>query len=202
MAYTCLFVLFVNLYCKYRSETLIFMFNPCHFTNMMLILVGFLRKNLFTELLALYIFSSAFGGWIGIIFSENEELHAFEIFIYYVEHAYTSFLGPLVLSLSGRFDPLDYFGLALPICGFHLFCVYMRWILTPLSLIFWANLNHNLCGVDNDPFFANFFPDYTYYAWADLYLLFSCYVGLILNFTICYTVKVVKDIMTSKIKVS
>ena len=129
--------------------------------------------------------------WIGLIFAENEEMYTFlELGIYYLQHFFTSFLGPLILSLSGRFDPLSYAAFPLPVCGFHLFCLYMRLILYPFAYISWANLNHTLCGVDNDPFFANLDMGQWYYLWADLYLLFSCYVGLILNFLICYTVKV------------
>ena len=57
----------------------------------------------------------------------------FELLVYYTEHAFTSFLGPVVLSLGGRFDPLSYAGWPLPVCGFHLFVAYMRYVLTPLS---------------------------------------------------------------------
>ena len=71
--------------------------------------------------------------WIGLIWSENEEMINFELLVYYTEHAFTSFLGPVVLSLGGRFDPLSYAGWPLPVCGFHLFVAYMRYVLTPLS---------------------------------------------------------------------
>ena len=56
-----------------------------------------------------------------------------ELLVYYVEHAFTSFMGPVVLSLSGRFDPLTYTAFPLPVCGFHLFVAYMRYFLTPLA---------------------------------------------------------------------
>ena len=95
----------------------------------------------------------------------------------------------MILSISGRFDPLEYAKFPLPVCGFHLFCLYMRYFLSPLAMLFWANLNHTLCGVSNDPFFAYFDMGKWYLFWADFYLLFSAYVGIILNFTICYIVK-------------
>ena len=110
---------------------------------------------------------------------------------YHVDHAFTSFLGPVVLCLSGRFDPLEYFKWPLPATGFHFFCAYMRFVLTPLSRLTWANLNHTLCGVENDPFYAHLDLGYSFYLLADLYLLFSCYVGLILNFVICYICKMI-----------
>ena len=112
-----------------------------------------------------------------------------ELLVYYMEHSFASFLGPVVLSLSGRFDPLSYVRWPLPMCGFHFFVAYMRFVLTPLSQLTWANLNHTLCGVGNDPFYENFNLGYTYYFWADFYLLFSSYVGLALNFVICWIFK-------------
>ena len=127
--------------------------------------------------------------WIGIIFAENDGYVGLDWFIYYLEHAFTSFLGPLVLSLSGRFDPLEYVSFPLPVSGYHLFCIYMRYFLMPLSWFFWANLNHTLCSVENDPWWRYFEMGKWYYFWADWYLLFSCYVGIILNFAICYVVQ-------------
>jgi hypothetical protein len=178
-----------NCYYKYHSKTLIFMRNPCHMVTVLLIIVGFSKFSRFSEMVALAIFASAYGGWIGLIFSENEELPIQELVIYYVEHAFTSFLGPLTLCLAGRFNPLEY---ASPIFingGYMLFTIYMRWVLCPVSLYTWANLNHTLCGVGNDPFFKQFFPNETYYLWAEFYLMFSCYVGIILNLIICLIVK-------------
>jgi hypothetical protein len=106
-----------------------------------------------SELLAMAVFSSAYGGWIGIIFSENDELPYDEIVVYYIEHALASFGGAVILSLSGRYDPFKYAKPAFINGGYLYFTTYMRWVLCPMSLYTWANLNHTLCGVDNDPFF-------------------------------------------------
>ena len=114
-----------------------------------------------------------------------------ELLVYYVEHAFTSFMGPVVLSLSGRFDPLTYTAFPLPVCGFHLFVAYMRYFLTPLAQLTWANLNHTLCGVDNDPFYSGFDLGYSYYFWADFYLLWGCYVTIGVNYVICLIFKAV-----------
>ena len=119
------------------------------------LLVGVRRVSVVSLLIEFYLLTSH--RWIGLIFAENEEMYTmFELSVYYVQHFFTSFLGPVILSLSGRFDPLTYASFPLPVCGFHLFCLYMRLFLTPLAHISWANLNHTLCGVDNDPFFATF----------------------------------------------
>jgi hypothetical protein len=109
--------------------------------------------------------------------------------VYYVEHLLTSFLGVLVLCLSGRFDPLQYASFPLPVSGYHLFCIYMRFFLMPLSWLTWANLNHTLCGIDNDPFYRSFKMGKWYYFWADWYLMFSCYVGIFVNLVICFLCK-------------
>ena len=49
----------------------------------------------------------------------------------------------------------------------------MRYILTPMSAMTWANLNHTLCGIDNDPWRATFGMREYFYYWADYYLLFT-----------------------------
>ena len=67
-----------------------------------------------------------------------------------------------------------------------MFNVYMRYVLTPLAVLFWANLNHTLCGVDNDPWYTTFNLGKWYLLCAEGYLLFSCYVGIVLNFAICF----------------
>jgi hypothetical protein len=191
MAVMCTAIMVLNIYFKSETKTLIFMFNPCHLVNLCLAIVGFSRFSVSTEMMSLFIFSSAFGGWIGLIFSENVELTPLELIVYYGVHFFTSFGGPLVLCISGRFDPLSYIQRGFIDAGFDMFCLYMRVVLTPLSLLTWANLNHSLCGVDNDPFYSYFEMGKWYYFWADLYLLFSCYVGIFLNAAICYVIKVI-----------
>lgn len=211
MGWTCMFVLLANVYFKYKTETLIFIVMPCHLMTVSLLVFNTLiaidcgrvteqvqshdrdacTLNLLTCIRRVSLEAKlTFSRYIGIIFAENEEIFTwFEWIIYYVEHAFTSFLGPLVLSLAGRFDPLEYFKFPLPVAGYHLFGLYMRYVLTPLSLLFWANLNHTLCSVDNDPWYVYFNLGPWYLFWAEGYLLFSCYVGIILNFIICYIVK-------------
>jgi hypothetical protein len=70
-----------------------------------------------------------------------------------------------------------------------MFNLYMRFVLTPLSVVFWANLNHTLCGVENDPWYTKLNLGKWYLLCAEGYLMFSCYVGIVLNFTICFIVK-------------
>lgn len=85
---------------------------------------------------------------------------------------------------------MKFWAYPLPVTGFHIFSCYLRYFLTPLSYLTWANLMHTLCGVANDPFFANFNLGYTYYFWADFYLLGGCYTTLIVNFALCCILKV------------
>ena len=182
MGTCCTFNLLVNCFLKAENQTMIFMFNPCHVVNLFLIIVSLTKHSRLGEICALMVYSFAFGGWIGIIFNENEDFNAFENFIYYSEHAFASFLGPVLLSLAGRYDMMSYVKFPLPWFGFILFTLYMRYFLTPLSLLTWANLNHTLCGINNDPFYAAFDLGESYYFWSDFYLLFSCGVGNVLNF--------------------
>ena len=74
-----------------------------------------------------------------------------------------------------RYDPLRYFrsGITLPVFSYVLFSVYMRYVLTPISAMTWANMNHTLCGVDNDIFYNTFDLGKWYYLFAEVYLFLS-----------------------------
>lgn len=82
----------------------------------------------------------------------------------------------------------------MPLFGYALFAIYMRWFLTPVSAMSWANLNHTLCGCDNDPFYVILGSNKYFYLFADGYLgLIS--VGMwVVNYVI---VKAVIAILTS-----
>ncbi len=54
--------------------------------------------------------------------------------------------------------------------GWLVFSLYMRFVLTPLSHLTWANLNHTLCSVENDPWKTTFNMGIYYYFWAEFYL--------------------------------
>ena len=55
-----------------------------------------------------------FGAWIGLIFTENDGLDQYETIVYFVEHFMAAFVGTLVLSMSGRFDILQYANCFIP----------------------------------------------------------------------------------------
>jgi hypothetical protein len=46
----------------------------------------------------------------------------------------------------------------------------MRFVLTPIAEITWANLNHTLCSLPNDPFDSFFGMGKWYFLWAEIYL--------------------------------
>lgn len=184
MGTTSLALLLINTWLKYLDRSLIFMFNPCHITNVFLVIVSLTKHSRLGELCALAVYSFAFGGFIGIIFNENEGFTPFETVIYHLEHAFASWLGPLLLTLGQRYDFGSYVKFPLPWFGFVIFSLYQRYVLTALSALTWANLNHALCGLDNDPFYAFFDLGKSYYGWADAYLLFSCMVGYTVNFIV------------------
>jgi hypothetical protein len=56
------------------------------------------------------------------------------------------------------------------------FTLYMRYFLTPISALTWANLNHTLCAVDNDPWRAYFGMHKYFYFWSELYLALTSVV--------------------------
>jgi hypothetical protein len=175
------------------------MFNPCHVAVLFLAIACLTRYGVVGEISAMCVYSFAFGGYIGIIFNENEELSQVENVLYYVEHAFASALGPMILSLSGRYDFTSRALPPYPLFGFGFFSVYMRYILMPLSALTWANLNHTLCGLDNDPFYKAFDLGKWFYFWSELYLCFSCFVGYFLNYVIISTTFFVLRLLDVKI---
>ena len=62
MGITCIICLLLNVYFKIKSETLIFILNPCHVCALAIAILSLSKYSIASEFLALYIFSSAFGG--------------------------------------------------------------------------------------------------------------------------------------------
>jgi len=90
-------------------------------------------------------------------------------------------MAPLLLFGGRRYSPLDCVTYPLPIFGFILFTIYMRLLLTPISAMSWANLNHTLCGIDNDPWRVLFGMHKYFYFWAEAYLMFTSTVISVAN---------------------
>jgi len=173
----CFVLLGIQLYFKYHNKTMIFIVMPCHFATFLLGLVSILPFNRFSDLLMPLAISSCFGAWIGIAFAENGELSFTEHVVYYIQHTFAAFLAPFVIFLGGRYSPSDQMRWPLPYFGYLGFALYMRWFLTPLSAMTWANLNHTLCSVDNDPWKAYFGMGKHYFFWADFYLALTSIVS-------------------------
>ena len=150
--------------------------------NLLLVIVSFTSFSRLGELCAIASFSFAFGGWLGLVISENPEgISSFELFIYYFEHVWASFLGPVVMSVGGRYNLLSYVKFPLPWFGFMFFAFYMRYILMGFSRLTWANLNHTLCGTSSDLFYSHFELGESYFLYGDIYLIFLCMCGYFIN---------------------
>jgi len=130
-----------------------------------------------------------FGAWIGLIFTENEGLDELELAVYFIEHSMGAFIGTLVMSMSGRFDILEYANKGYLWLGHIIFSYYMRPFLTPISHFTWANLNHCLCGTDSDPIYVNLNLGKWYFFVGEGYLCLLGFVFFWVNFVICYAVK-------------
>ena len=82
-------------------------------------------------------------------------------------------MASLVLFYAGRYSARDLTAWPLPPLGFIFFTIYMRYFLTPMSAMTWANLNHTLCGIDNDPWRVTFGMHKYFYFWAEFYLMLA-----------------------------
>jgi hypothetical protein len=70
----CLLTFLCNCFFKFQQNTLIFMLNPCHIAIIFLFIACTRSYGVVGEISAMCVYSFAFGGYIGIIFNENEEL--------------------------------------------------------------------------------------------------------------------------------
>ena len=171
------------------AGTAIFILNPCHLTTVCLAICCLSKFSKFSELVAVGLFCLSFGAWIGTLFPENEGLPTGEVILYNMEHMLASWLGIFILAWKGRFDIMEYAEVATIQVGFPIFHVYMRWILTPIAVLTWANLNHSLCGTDTDPAYYHLGLGKWYYLWGEIYLFILQAVFFLLNFAITFTLK-------------
>jgi hypothetical protein len=97
-----------------------------------------------------------FSPWCGIIFAINVGLvMPFEIELYWIEHFWSALINPLILILGGRYRSRQYFDFGYRMLGFAFFSLYHRFVLLPLALLTWANLDQTLChGESNIPFIS------------------------------------------------
>ena len=112
-----------------------------------------------------------------------------QLVVYWVEHILGSFLGVVILSLSGRFDITEYASPKFAVMGFLTFVFYMKWVLMPMAYLTWSNLNHSLCGTESDPFWVIFNTGKWYYVYAELYLGLCTFIFMYLNVAICSIVR-------------
>jgi hypothetical protein len=108
--------------------------------------------------------------------------------VYWTHHYLGAFLGVVILSLSGRFNILEYSSPRYALMGFITFTLYMRWMLMPMAYLTWSNLNHSLCGTESDPIWVNLDTGKWYYVYAELYLGLCVFIFTYLNIAICYLV--------------
>jgi hypothetical protein len=140
-------------------------------------------------MLALFCFATSFGGWLGIILVEHENVPLLENIAYFTEHIIGAFGGPVILTIAGRFDMTEYLSINYVQGGYYWYAIYMRWFLAPISMYTWANLNHNLCGCDNDPVYVLFDLGWTYNFWAEFYSMFLTWASFLANYLICVLFK-------------
>ena len=192
----CFTLIAFQLHFKWETNTIMFILNPCHAITVISPISIILNSLCSLHLeLSLYYHSQNFRislwfllvllhlerklqpvlsiRWLGIVFAENEELSTLELFVYYVQHAFAALMAPMFLFRGGRYSSRDILIQPLPTFGFILFTLYMRYFLTPISAMTWVNLNHTLCGIDNDPWRVAFGMHKYFYFWADGYLILA-----------------------------
>jgi len=113
-----------------------------------------------------------------------------ELTWFWFEHYIAAFANPLALSLSGRYHSRNYFNFHYRIIGFAFFSLYHRVVLTPFSLLTWANLDQTLCHAESDPFYPMLGKWYLLAADAYLFVGSSLLATIYLAFIeLCYQIR-------------
>lgn len=177
----------IQIYTKFNSQTMIFLLNPCHVYTLWWGYLLVTKYSKFNQLVFLFWFANVSSPMIGMVFAENDELElVIEIYSYWIQHVIASFIAPLALIFSGRYAHKTYVNPLTIILGYQFFTIYMRFFLTPMSNWTWANLNHTLWGIDNDPWRTTFNLKEYYYFWAEFYLCLGAITGASLVSGIAY----------------
>ena len=185
IGYTWYAYLLVQVYTKVHTNTMIFLFNPCHIITLVWAICLTTKHSIVTQVLFLYGHANVFNPYLGMLFAENDELeHSIEIVSYWLQHATAAFIAPAVLIIWERYGYRSYFNIWNILWGYQLFWLYMRFFLTPLAAITWANLNHTLWGIDNDPFRRHFQLKEYYYFWSEFYLWLNSLLGVTFTYII------------------
>jgi hypothetical protein len=87
----------VQIYTKYRAQTMIFLFNPCHVFTITWGIILNRKYDLTNQILFLFAISNVSSPTIGMIFAENDELESkLEIISYWVQHWIVALIAPLI----------------------------------------------------------------------------------------------------------
>ena len=179
IGYTWYLYLLVQVLTKFKTHTMIFLINPCHVITFVWAILLTTKYSIVGQILFIYGHANVFNPYLGMIFAENDELESsIEITSYWLQHATAAIIAPAVLILWGRYRFKSYYNIWNLLFGYQIFCLYMRFILTPISAITLANLNHTLCGIDNDPFRRYFQMGKYFYFWAEFYLWLNSLLGV------------------------
>ena len=180
----------VQIVTKIQSQTLIFILNPCHVITLVWGVIHVTEYNRFSQILYLYALSNIASPYMGMVFAENDELEmGVELTSYWIQHCIAAIVWPVVSILSGRYAHNDYFKPHYIMLGYQFFTLYMRVFLTPISAWTWANLNHTLCGVDNDPCRRWFDLKEYYYFYSEFYLITGSWMCAYWTLAFCNLVR-------------
>ncbi|KAL4492477.1 hypothetical protein ABPG72_005612 [Tetrahymena utriculariae] len=166
---------------KFYTGRGVFMHNPCHYV---LLFSGILLTTEKTKVKAVIFVSYIrwlYGPITALVFPvTNGMVLPWEEEFFWIEHYLAAFIGPLCLTLCGRygFFKMSFWDLLVhQYFGFAIHILYMRFIMVPQSMLTWANLNFTLCHPECDPLIP-LIGDYYFYL-ADHYLNFASFLTVL-----------------------
>lgn len=164
-------IFIVQAFLKLFSQSLIFIFNPCHTAMIVIAILGLSSKKRY--FLYNYLNTLLLGAFLGLMFptiSPDDNLT--ENFVFYSEHSL-----PLVASAFFyilHYSNTKWSSLRWHFIGIAQFSLYQRLFLWPLSEIAFVNLNYVICGSPADPVYKYF--GFLYLIFSELYLSLASYI--------------------------
>ena len=197
LGYISVIVLIIQTLLKLDSKTLVFMFNPCHLSCTLSVIL-FLSEQKKPKIFS-YLASTLFGCILAILFPSfgisdspfKRKLFYFEHLVPYVAIIYLNYI---------EYNVYDFLSFKKHFEGFFYFSVYQRMVLWTLSELTWANLNFTLCGNSADPFYASFGKYYLIF--AEFYLSFASYLIKTTILHISFILLKIKNICIKKKKIN
>lgn len=143
---------------KLASRSFIYILNPCHMVTLIQIILLTFSSNYYTRGLYRLHAGMLNGGTLAIYFPVTAtRLFPFEVELYYIQHILILTVPIFLLTSHGGYSLEPVGSFRWTISSIAAFRIYHHFVLQPVSLLTWVNLNGVLCPFQFDPFIGRYY---------------------------------------------